>query len=31
MMEFAKKGGASTIVIPSSMNAAPLISIPAKH
>ncbi|CAK0762296.1 PHB domain-containing protein [Gammaproteobacteria bacterium] len=29
LMEFAKKGGTSTVVIPSSMNAAPLINIPA--
>lgn len=31
MMEFARKGGTSTVVIPSSMNAAPLINIPIKH
>ncbi|CAK0781656.1 Band 7 domain-containing protein [Gammaproteobacteria bacterium] len=29
LMEFAKKGGTATVVIPSSMNAAPLINIPA--
>ncbi len=29
LMEFARKGGTATVVIPSSMNAAPLINIPA--
>jgi len=30
LMEFARKGGTATVVIPSSMNAAPLISIPSQ-
>jgi len=31
LMEFARKGGTATVVIPSSMNAAPLINIPSGH